>query len=177
MKKRVSSVIADWVEVHCTLNSTVWASYGELYESYLRSLSRVDDLTRKQFIAALRTVPGFKPQRRDGVYGAIYGCYGLQLDETAPLSQERSEPVFKMVGDAFEGRMFEVFDLLKLMRSNREVAEALMAAGCVKPRPQAVRYWLGGCRDWILGGFKLVRCRKEGETTLRYWQFEPRGAS
>jgi hypothetical protein len=167
--KKINPLIEGFVEFRCALDASAWHSYSELYEVFWETDSSASDVSRKQFIAALRSVPGFKAEARDNVCG----MFGLQLVDRAPVDHEKAEAAFAMLGPSLEGKTFEIRDLVQLMSSNTEIADALKAAGCLRPHYNAAKFWVNANRDRILAGWKLVRVIKDG-TYFRHWEFVDR---
>jgi hypothetical protein len=154
---------------YCTLNPNSWHSYHELHELYGR-VERVEFadqlLSRTELAMALRTVPGFRAEKRDDVYG----CYGLLLDERAP--KDHIAKVFNQLGVALAGKEFEPRDVSRLAHDNTDIASALTEGGCMKPNPRTIRDWLMACRDMRDGGYVLRRTFTDRDHVWRFWRFE-----
>jgi hypothetical protein len=167
-RRKIDPRIRAFIETTCALDAEHWMSYETLYRHFVRLDGYgAEWMNNKAFVAALRTVPGFRAAK------GTRGCFGLRFEEEGipdRIPRESLDRAFQILGAAFAGRVFEPRDVTRLAQQSPAVADALAAAGVARPKITA-RHWLAGARDWKHGGYTLRRVIR-GDEYWRYWLLE-----
>jgi hypothetical protein len=163
---RIDQRVAPFITYEVTLSPDSWTATYEMFDQYLY-FTRYDDdqMDRREFAAALRTVPGVRAERRGKK--KTWGLRGLLLDERAPV--DKCARAFRLLAAVFGDRQFEVHEVAQLVKLNWVVAGPVFReAGCLKFYDHTVRDWLRRARDYSRDGYtlRLVGALSEGRWRL-----------
>jgi hypothetical protein len=173
-RRKIDPRIRAFIETRVALDPKHWSSHENLWGHFIRVCGyEAEQMNKKAFVAALRTVPGYRAARSAA---CSFGCFGLRYEEDGiprHIPRECLDRAFQLLGATFVGRVFEATDVTRLAQLNPAVADTLAAAGAARPKIN-MRHWLDGVRDWRHGGYVLRRVIRDKDY-WRYWLFEPIG--